>query len=72
MDIKNVREYKLSKELILESYNEAEYLDNKLRYEDKGKVLNTDGAKIVESTASEFNQQANNKNVNRKLVLSPN
>ncbi|GJM77352.1 hypothetical protein HMSSN036_95680 [Paenibacillus macerans] len=56
MNIKNIREYEFSKKLILQSYTEREYLDDNLRYEDIKKVLNINGAKIVESTITEFKQ----------------
>ncbi|CAM4495123.1 MAG: hypothetical protein E7L01_16535 [Paenibacillus macerans] len=71
MNIKNIREYEFSKKLILQSYTEREYLDDNLRYEDIKKVLNINGAKIVESTITEFKQQVDNTNVDRKLVLPP-
>ncbi|GIP11802.1 hypothetical protein NYE69_00970 [Paenibacillus sp. FSL R5-0527] len=71
LNIKNIREYEFSKKLILQSYTEREYLDDNLRYEDIKKVLNINGAKIVESTITEFKQQVDNTNVDRKLVLPP-
>ncbi|MBE6069863.1 MAG: hypothetical protein E6Y08_03865 [Paenibacillus sp.] len=71
LNIKNVREYELSKEVILTSYTEKEYLNDILRYEDNKKVVYDDGARIVESTITEYKQQADNIKVNRKLVLAP-